>query len=477
MILRRSWSDSFIATAGALACVLAAAAVVARGPLGLLVLAGLVGLALVVVFEEIGFGVLLGWIVLSGPVYPLLSTGATDLPVGFDRVVVAGMGTWLLTRPGGPPWSPGVKRLAWALAWLTAAFGIRAALTDRAGTIAATAGDAQTVALNTWIDAVVLPVMLFLIVARYATSLGRVRRVAGSMALAGAVLGVIGLIVKIGGFDLAAMSGGSTRIDQAIGVVRVAGPYSVPEVYALVLLMCLAATVYWTQTYFAEVYPLGLAAIVLELAGIGVTLFRAAMIGALMILIAGVGLRPGRVLRMLAVVLVAGTAVLLAYNELQDDRVISARLQNTENINGRFATYAQGVDLFEGQPLTGVGVGQFANAQASVEVTVVGGVEAVTSPHSTFVGMLAEQGVVGTLPLLACALAAWLLIGELRRRARRRSDVILWSCLVGAALAYLVMSLTLTMLPYGPSNAFFAIMLGLGAARINSLRLGEQPQA
>ena len=29
------------------------------------------------------------------------------------------------------------------------------------------------------------------------------------------------------------------------------------------------------------------------------------------------------------------------------------------------------------------------------------------------------------------------------------------------------MSLTLTMLPYGPSNAFFAILLGLVAAQLN----------
>jgi hypothetical protein len=38
----------------------------------------------------------------------------------------------------------------------------------------------------------------------------------------------------------------------------------------------------------------------------------------------------------------------------------------------------------------------------------------------------------------------------------------------GAAAGYLIMSLTLTMLPYGPSNAFFAALLGITVGRLNA---------
>jgi hypothetical protein len=36
-------------------------------------------------------------------------------------------------------------------------------------------------------------------------------------------------------------------------------------------------------------------------------------------------------------------------------------------------------------------------------------------------------------------------------------------------IAYLIMSLTLTMLPYEPSNAFFAAFLGAASARVDTL--------
>jgi O-antigen ligase len=225
-----------------------------------------------------------------------------------------------------------------------------------------------------------------------------------------------------------------------------------------------------------QAYPLGVLAISLELAGISVTLFRAAWLGALLILIAGVGLRPGRVFRVVGVSLLAGLVLFLVYQQLQSNSTFEGRLQNTENIKGRFATYAQGVELFRRNPLTGVGVGQFGPAQAEVQVTVVGGVKAVQSPHSTPIGLLGEQGIVGFLPLLACVYFAAALLGRLRRWARDNADLALWGCITGAALAFVIMSLTLSMLPYGPSNAFVAAALGIVAARLNTLS-GSSEQA
>jgi O-antigen ligase len=272
------------------------------------------------------------------------------------------------------------------------------------------------------------------------------------------------------GFELASLSGGSPRFDPDIGLVRVSGPYPVPEVYCVVLLICLALTLWWMLERGRPAYVWGAAAIGLEVAGISVTLFRAALIGVILILVAGFGVRPKRLARLLVVVLTVGVVLVLAAAPLQSNDVVAARLQNTENIKGRLATYEQSLAVFEHEPLTGVGVGQFVNSQAFVAPLVVGGIEAVPSPHSSFFGLLAEQGVLGLVPFLLCLLAAWGLLAELRRRATERADVLLWSCLVGAALAYLIMSLTLTMLPYGPSNAFLAVALGIAAARTRALQ-------
>jgi hypothetical protein len=62
---------------------------------------------------------------------------------------------------------------------------------------------------------------------------------------------------------------------------------------------------------------------------------------------------------------------------------------------------------------------------------------------------------------------------------RRRTDVedsdVLGSVAVGAALAYLVMSATLTMIPYSASNCFFAMLLGLVAGALEGQRAPRAP--
>src|SRR3954465_13359944 len=101
MTLTARLSERILVAAAALACVLGGYAAAQRESLGLLVLAGLAGLALVVVFQELGFATLVGWVALTGLAYPFLSHGATGTPVGFDRVVVAGMASWLAVPPPG----------------------------------------------------------------------------------------------------------------------------------------------------------------------------------------------------------------------------------------------------------------------------------------------------------------------------------------------------------------------------------------
>ena len=463
---------------GFLACVATGTASARHGSMSLLFLVAVVGLALVVVFQLLGFEALLAWIVLTGLAYPLLSIESTDLPLSFDRVFVAGLASWIVLRPTGRRWTPSARWFGVALLCLTVSYGIRAGLTGTYGNFTVSEANPLREALNSWFDGIVIPVALFFVVAQFAYTRERCRQIAIAMAVAGGLLGAIGVAEQIFGFELATLSGGAVRIDSSIDVVRISGTFSVPETYAMVLLVCLAATVWWAVDRGREVWTWAGVAIFFELAGLGVTLFRAAWLGAILIFVAALGLRPGRGLRLITITLVAGLLTLFAISQLQgSDSVISSRVQNTENISGRFATYEQSLKIFALRPLTGVGVDQFENAQNHVPVTVVGDVRAVTSPHSTFLGLLSEQGVVGFLPLVACLLGAAGLLADLKRRAQARSDILLWSCVVGASLAYLVMSATLTMLPYGPSNAFFAIALGMVAARGNRLMQGEERSA
>jgi len=83
--------------------------------------------------------------------------------------------------------------------------------------------------------------------------------------------------------------------------------------------------------------------------------------------------------------------------------------------------------------------------------------------------VLAEQGLVGFVPLLLLTFAVWRLIRGLGRRAASEDVRVLVGVLSGAAIGYLLMSLTLAMLPYSPSNLFFAALLGVAAGRLDSL--------
>ena len=97
----------------------------------------------------------------------------------------------------------------------------------------------------------------------------------------------------------------------------------------------------------------------IQLTAIGLTLFRAVWIAAALVIITTFGLRRGRFGRLLFVAAVMGVLVLAAGSQLTQTSLVSERLDNTDNIYGRLATYEQGLDIFRDAPLFGVGVDQY----------------------------------------------------------------------------------------------------------------------
>jgi hypothetical protein len=77
---------------------------------------------------------------------------------------------------------------------------------------------------------------------------------------------------------------------------------------------------------------------------------------------------------------------------------------------------------------------------------------------------------------MALSIAVWWLIRGLRRIGKG-PDAVLAASAVGAALGYLVMSLTLWMLPYGQSNAFFLVLVGMVAGRLDHLSAARTRKA
>jgi O-antigen ligase len=403
------------------------------------------------------------WLVAGVVAYPFLRyPHPSGTVLTFDRVwIIAGF-LYVALQGRQSARDPVTRLLFWSLMVFIAAYGARAATT-----YTSEASNARS-ALGVWFDAIVLPVLLFTMARRAAARPLLVNRILIAAMLGGVIVAVLGIAEHFSGFSLASYSGGTPRADVAIGTIRVSGPYQVPEIYGLVLVLSLAATMMWLQ--LRRSLFVGSTAAAVLCVGIYLSYFRSAWIAAALVLVGSVGIRRRRYGRLLVAALVAGVVGYIAFGQLEgSSTTFATRATNTTNINGRLATYKTAYKLFKTAPLFGVGVNQYPDAVNRVLPASVSGVQAVPFAHSSYLGVLAEQGVVGFFALMAVTIAAVRLIHRLGQLARSRLDVLLTTTLVVAGVGYLIMGLTLDMLPYSPSNGFFMVLLGLGAGRVEWL--------
>ena len=419
-------------------------------------------LALMVLFRELGTRTLWWWAPLAVAVYPL-SGHLGSKYVSFDRIWIGGMLVFLLVLPRPQVRARASRRMLATFALLAIVLGVRAILTPAT----------SLYPIRVWFDALVVPLALFCLVRRVVALDATVaQRIAFSLMIAGLILGLIGVAEKGAGFQLATASGSEPRFDELINTVRISGPYDVPETYGLTLVSCLAATMYWLlawpRTGWARAS--GIAIAVIEAAGIFFTYFRVGWISALIVVLAAIGLRPGRYGRALATAFIAGLLAFPLYVLVEQNKTVSTRVQNTNNIYVRLATYEQAWQIFKTDPLVGIGFERYDTVSSTLPVVVVHNAQSVTFPHSSLFEVLAEDGIIG---LIAFAAAGWgvvCLVRAINRPARRGGpDAVLAGVLVAASVAYLIYSLTLEMLPYSPSNEMFAILLGLAAGRLDFL--------
>jgi O-antigen ligase len=435
------------------------------------VIAVAVGVPFALLFANLGVRSLLWWPIVSPLAYPFVRfPGGGNALITLDRVWIPGLAVVILFTPRRRSTRQSRLLIA-AVGFLIATFVLRGL---------ASPGSSLTV-FKVTLDALVLPFLLLVAARKLIRTTDRVDRMAVVLVVSGVVLAILGIAEKVGGFDLAKKSGGAAQgianaADVATGAFRIAGPYPWPETYGLSLVICLAATLYWLQ--LRRTWVLGAFVLALETTAIAFAFFRAIWIAAVIVVIAALGLRPQRFERLVGVVAVVGVALLLISAPLTQNTQFSSRAGNTANINNRLATYATGLEVFASAPVFGVGFNQFAKAETRVHQVVVNGQPPNPFAHNSFIWLLAEQGLFGALPLIIAAFAAFRLLRAYGRRARARADVLLHAVAVGGALAYLVVSLTLTMIPEGPSNAFVAILIGLAAGRLDALAGAEaEPRA
>jgi O-antigen ligase len=445
--------------AGFAAATIAGVALSRQGRLPHLALAVEAGGALFVIVWRLGIRSLWVWAVCTGALYPFLRLPSDHPIVTFDRIwILASLSCVLVNRRRIATSRP-IRLLVFTFSWLVIAFGIRAFTTS--------GPNLGFEAITDWLDIVVLPLILFVVAAKLTVTSRHAEQVGAALTLGGLVLASIGIAEKLAGFQLATYTHGSVFVDAAIGAVRISGPYPSPAPYALCLLICIAATSYWMQARRA--YLLGGCALVIEFAALALTFFRTAWIAGVVVFVVTL-MRPRRHARTFFIVLYTIAIGLLAFTQLEQNRQFAARANNTENVDARLGAYKQALEIFNMSPYYGVGVDQYSNVAVKLPEARVNGVASVPYPHNSYLAVLAEQGLFGIAPLLAATAAVWYALRRFKRRMTRSEDVLLVTGASAAAIAYLLMSLPLNMFSYGPSNAFFAVFLGVAAGRYEAVR-------
>ena len=421
---------------------------------------------LVLLAERLRFTAILIWVVAEGLATAFLRFPQQHSLVTFDRVWIPLTLIGLLGQSVRRTHTLATRRLAAALTLFVVCVGLRILFT--------TPTSIQRYAAGLWVDAVLLPTVLFFVIRASNVTTRRVQQFAGAFALGGMILSLTAILEKLAGFELATRSGGTVFVDPAVGI-RYSGPYAQPDMLAVALLICLAMTLLWMQIRGSSVLVYGLVAVALELVGIWLTYFRGAWIAALVVVVLSLGLRPRRYARLAGFMGLALVVALVAFFQIGDTQSsLSARVGNTQNLVGRVATYQQGLQIFAHHPVFGVGVVKYETAQATAASISIGGVQAANTAHDIYIDVLVEQGIIGFLALVFLSLAIWQLVRQLRRSARTRTDILLGACLAAAALAYLILALEETVLLQGPPNLLFAACLGVGAARLDAARSEDQ---
>lgn len=418
------------------------------------------GVLILLIVERLRFRTIVIWIALTGVAYPVLRYPRLHPIATFDRVWILATVLLLVLEPGPRRTARPSRVMAGSLVAFCVLFGARALAS---GPVIHT--------LQEWLDAILLPTLVFVYARRVVRTRARLERLASAFVFAGITIGSIAVAERLFGFELASMTGGQPLLDPTVGV-RVSGPFTVADVLAVSLLVCLAGTLYMTQLRGRAYYLLGGVAITIELLGITFTFFRGAAIAALVIVVVAIGWRPKRYARLLGVAALVAAVAAVVLLQAGDNSALSGRINNTQNISGRLATYAQGIKVFASAPLTGVGIGRFYEAEPAAGTTLVRGVQAVPFAHNSYLEVLAEQGLVGFGAFLLLTAAAWRLLRALRRSARSRSDTLFAAALSGAALAYLLMSLELTTITSSTPNIMLASLLGAGAGQLDA-RIGR----
>ncbi len=350
------------------------------------------------------------WLVVSlfAPFLPFdiaMPAGVPDL--SFTRVVAGLMVLSLLAQV-----ARGKRRLP-PLTAIDAAIPIfalmllAAAVRSRNGVVWAT----QSV-----LDSYFVPLLAYFFARQLVQDKRAYRALANTLLFVGAIIAVSALVEQLTGFS--PFRTASTSLVYAADIRKVGALLGNPAYIAVTVAIVLPLAIVRLFEDGSWRRWLDAALVGVFLVGIFLTYNRSGWLaGALALVIMAVSYHPFRRLA-LPMLVVASVAAFLAWGNLQDTAA-AERFTAQSPVDYRLAALQAGIDVFQQQPLVGIGWGNFGRTAASSGFSLGANVHVLPSTHNTYLNFLVAGGVLllGTYLLLLGAVIAvlWRLSAGFRR--------------------------------------------------------------
>lgn len=422
-------------------CGVACTLAVVKPILGLGIIAGVVGICVVLyLFAATLSGkidpTILTWVLIFPLGYYFLSFPREKSIITLDRMlpVVLLLAIGFASRDRSKPWLPALRPCA--IAWI-AFLAVAAVSLIYARNI--------QVSGRLLVEGFLLPPILGWLVISYfrvEENAATLHLLTSLMSLYVCCIGAAEMVLKQ---DLLPLPGGT--ITFAGPLVRPNGPFWSNDSFALIGL-----TTFFLLLFLRNLLGQSLSFLQRVVHYVGVTaslamalmpMFRSVVISLLVILLVATlsARRPSRRLAGFALLLLSISAVLvisILAPDMYEDR------SRPDNVYGRLAEQMQTWRLFASHPILGVGIGRFTEVakEDTGYLSFYEGVRSVDSPHNNLGGILAETGILGFIPYVTAQVTLFLAFWRLRKQPKRNAQLA-WTYFLYIFLGYWINGMAL----------------------------------
>ena len=260
------------------------------------------------------------------------------------------------------------------------------------------------------LDSYFAPILMYLFARRWITNTRSLTLVLIAMVCVGAYFSAFAIPEHFTSRSLFTYGGRLAWTEEELGTVRVQGPAESPGEFGLIAAatMMLAITFFSHESAWRKRFLYALV-VCMTLVGIGLTLRRSVYAGGLIGLLVLMFMASKHTRRTVFILLTVVTlAAIVRWGALSGSSLYTERLADMNPIYSRAIVQTTAWNIVKHHPVFGVGAGNFTSAKDKYLVPYKGVsvsyAKGLRSPHSSYLNILVEGGIIALLPFLSMLL-------------------------------------------------------------------------